>query len=60
MDFDVVDGIIVRLVNVLLTFVLLQFLLPFLTNRDASILLILPAKVEEVELVNLEETERIQ
>ena len=61
MDFDVVDGIIVCLVNVFLSFVALRkLLLPFLTNRYVSILLVLPVKVQEVELINLEEAKRVK
>ena len=60
MDFDVVNGIIMCLVNIFLTFVLLELLLPFLTDRYVSVLLILPVEVQEVELVDLEEAERVQ
>lgn len=60
MDFDVVNGIIMCLVYVFLTFVLLQLFLPLLADRYVSILLILPVEVQEVELVYLEEAKRVQ
>ena len=60
MDFDVVNGIIMCLVNIFLTFVLLKLFLPLLADRYVSVLLILPVEVQEVELVYLEEAKRVQ
>lgn len=60
MNFNVVNGIVVRLVNVFLSFVLLKLLLPFLTYCYVSVLLVLPVEVQKVKLINLEEPKRIQ